>query len=110
MTTLIHEIVRVVSSLLLVCGVVGNLLTCYVCMRHRLRLNPTFIYLFFISLNGIICQLVWNIDQLLILLQFDTTSFLSVQSAFHALAWCKTVLFVEYFTLEYSAWLLVTST
>ena len=92
-----------ISSLLLVVfGVIGNAFTCFVCLQKRLRNKNTFLLLAILSVCDIGSLLVWNLDQFLL-------AFYKFQHEYASLWWCRLAVFFQYFTLQYSAWLLVSA-
>ena len=71
-----------------------------VCLRKRLRKLPTFIYLFTISVSDATSLSIWNLNHFLFI-------YFNLQPEFKSLIYCKIGVFLQYVSLEYSAWLLV---
>lgn len=99
---LFNKTLGIFSLFLFIFGLIGNILTCFVCQRKPLRKITTFIILKIISISDIFSLSLWNIDVFLI-------SFFGFAHEFLSGLWCKIVVFLQYFCLQYSAWLLVST-
>lgn len=98
-----NKILGIVSLFLFFFGLVGNILTFFVCQRKPIRNITTFRLLKFISISDIFALSVWNIDVFLM-------SFFGFAHEYISGYWCKIAVFLQYFCLQYSAWLLVSVT
>lgn len=95
-----NKILGIVSLFLFFFGLVGNILTFFVCRRKSLRNITSFRLLMVISISDIFALSIWNIDVFLM-------SFFDFAHEFISAWWCKIAVFLQYFCLQYSAWLLV---
>jgi len=96
----LNKILGIISLFLFIFGFFGNILTCLICLRPRLRKTSTFIYLFLISANDIFNLSVWNLDAFVY-------AFYGIFHENENEIWCKISAFLQYFCSQYSAWLLV---
>ena len=81
-------------------GTIGNLMAMYVCLRKNLRKTPTFVFIAFVLPMDTLSLFFWNFNN------FYTTffNFLPVNNN---LKTCKIVTFLQMFSLQSSAYLLV---
>lgn len=86
------------SILLVIFGTAGNLLTCLVCFR--LRSTTTFVFLAIASLFDAASLFVWNLNHF-------TQTFLDIDLQSRNIHSCRIGQFVQFTSLEISAWLLV---
>ncbi len=95
-------LLAIYSVLLSVFGTIGNLLTFLVTIRARLRILPTYIFISFMMLVDTLSLHFWNYTQLLVMLFNRPMSEIN-------LATCKITSFLQFFSLQTSAFLLVIS-
>jgi hypothetical protein len=81
-------------------GSIGNILTFSICMRKNLRKTPTFIFIAFMALIDILSLSFWNLNPLLLVL------FGKIMGDFNEES-CKILSFLQLFSLQTSAFLLV---
>ena len=90
-----------IYSLLIICiGTIGNFLGVIVCLQNKLRQTPTFVFTAFSLANDIIALYFWNVDHFLYAFQNYQMEYISVNV-------CRLSIFMQMFSLEWSAWLLV---
>ena len=97
---LLNKILGSITLILTIFGIFGNVFTAFICMRKKLRCITTFVFLAFISGNDLLTLLIWNLDQ-----YFE--AFFNFSHEFLSVWWCKMCVFIQYFCLHNSAWLLV---
>ena len=100
--TVIYKILGVVSVSLCIIGLLGNSFTFFICLRKRLRKTNTFLLMAILSANDLASLAVWNLDLFLM-------AFFNFAHEYLSLWWCRISVFVQYYSLQYSAWLLVNS-
>ena len=86
---------------LIVFGTLSSVLNIVVCLRKRLRRVNTFVCLLFISLADIFTLYCWNFDR------FINIWFPSQRYETLSLGFCKFIVFLQFFSLDWSSWLLV---
>ena len=92
--------IGIYSICIIVIGTLGNLSGAIVCSRKSLRQTPTFIFIGFALVSDILSMYWWNIDHFLQAFQFYQLEDISVN-------FCRLVTFFQAFSLQWSAWLLV---
>jgi hypothetical protein len=98
-----YKALAVYSLFLVIFGTIGNLCTCFICMRKSLRKTTCFVFLSFISIIDIFTLYTWNLSNFIV----------PFYGYFHEnsnIIWCKLSVFLQFFSLQSSAWLLVTMT
>lgn len=85
--------------LMILCPIL-NLITCYVCMRKHLKNNATFKLTLFGSLSDVFTVFGFNLSHF-------TTTFLNIDYTTVSIVWCRLNWFIQYVSLQYSAWILV---
>ena len=98
--TIIYKILGAISLSLCIVGFVGKSYTLFICLRKRLRSINTFLFMAILSANDLASLTVWNLDLFLM-------AFFDFAHEYLSLWWCRFTVFVQYFSLQYSAWLLV---
>lgn len=88
--------------LLVIFGTVLNFFTIFICLRRRLRHYTTFIFILFMCFNDTLSLYVWCLDHFLESFFWFTIEELSPIS-------CRIGFFIQFFSLQSSSWLLVSS-
>ncbi|CAF0772754.1 unnamed protein product [Brachionus calyciflorus] len=96
----LNKTLGIISLLLFVFGIIGNLLAYMVCRRKALKNISTFKFIMLICINDIFGISVWNLDIFL-------NAFFDFVHESLSWWWCKICVFLQYFCLQYSAWILV---
>lgn len=94
----LQKIFGILSIILLVVSTFGNLFSFYVC--KRIKKNSTFTFLTFLAISDLLTLYYWNLNNFL-------TQFTSVNLYLTNLWVCKIGNFVQFSSLQCSAWLLV---
>jgi hypothetical protein len=89
------------ALLLILCGTISSLMSFYICIR--LKQNPTFIFLSFLTVSNIVSLYFWNLDNFL-------QAYLNIDLLNYDLWLCKFGSFYQFTSLQISAWLLVNIT
>ena len=97
---IIYKILGAYALLLTIAGTILNCIIFLICKRQRLWRTSTFKLLAILSLNDIIGLYQWNLKHFIY-------SFFIVDFNFTNLPWCRISIFLQYFSLQYSAWILV---
>ena len=92
--------IGIYSLLLIIVGTIGNAITCIICMRPKLRKHPTFIFLAFSCFSDIFTLYTWNLSNFI-------TPFFHFYHEYKNLAWCKISVFIQFWSLQSSAWVFV---
>ena len=92
------QIISAYSLWLIIFGTIGNTITIYVC--YQLRKNTTFVFLAFMAWSDLFTTYNWN-------LSIFISAFFSIEIFGTSMFMCKCGFFVQYSSLEVSAWLLV---
>ena len=94
----LQKIFGILSICLLVIGTTGNLLSFYICLR--IKNNSTFTFITFLVIADLLTLYYWNLNNFLS--QFTQINLLSVN------LWvCKFGNFLQFTSLQCSAWILV---
>lgn len=96
----INKALGIWALILIIFGTIGNILCIFVCLRQRLRKTPTFIFFSFLAICDTISLYGWNLDHFI-------EAFYGKVIEDTSIAWCKTVLFYNCFSLQSSSWFLV---
>lgn len=99
---LIYYLKRIFASyniVLIVFGSIGNLLTCFICLKKNMRSIPTFKLYAFNSVFDVLSLYPWNVSQFF-------GNFLRIELGKN-LIWCMLANFLQYSAYEISAWFLV---
>lgn len=94
------KIFALYSLILTTLGTFGNVLIIIVCMDRKLRTINTFKFLAIISISDIISLYQWNLAHF-------TNEYIKVDFTLINVPLCRIVTFLQYTSLQYSAWLLV---
>lgn len=97
---IIYKILGVYALFLTITGTVFNLIVFVICIRKRLWRTTTFKFLAILSLNDVIGLYQWNLKHFI-------SSFFLVNFNYTNLPWCRISIFLQYLSLQYSAWILV---
>ena len=101
--TVVMQILAGYSLFLLIFGTLTSVLNILVCLRRRLRKNNTFVVLIFNSISDSGSLYCWNFDRFIN--YFDPR--LSYEGT--SLSFCKFIVWLQFFSLDWSSWLLVSS-
>ena len=96
----IQKVLAVYSIILVILGTIGNALTCLVCLKKKLRCITTFILIAFMAISETASIYIWNVDHFILPFFGFEIEYLNIYS-------CKISVFIQFFSLECSAWLLV---
>jgi hypothetical protein len=102
MDGLIFKVMGCYFLILVVFGTFSNLLGLYVCVRRRLYVNTTFVFVAFIFVADILTLYIWCLNHFLEAFFDFSVESLNVWA-------CRFGFFLQQFTLEWSSWLLVIS-
>ncbi|RNA11052.1 FMRFamide receptor-like [Brachionus plicatilis] len=95
---IIYKILGAYALFLTIAGTVLNLVVFGICIRKRLWRTSTFKLIAVLSLNCIIGLYEWNLKHFI-------DPFFGVDFNFTSLSWCRLSIFLQYFSLQYSAWI-----
>ena len=88
------------ALILTIVGTLANAMVFYICSKKNLRLINTFKFFSIMSVTDTLCLYQWN-------LKHFVTAFYHFDLNFYNLFWCRFSTFLQYSTLQYSAWILV---
>ena len=94
------KVLAIYSIFLMVFGTIGNTFSIFICLKHKLRTVPTFIFYSFLLISDTLSLFWWNMDHYLLVFENYQLEDLGL----HA---CRTVTFFQLFSFQWSAWLLV---
>lgn len=94
----LQKVFGVLSFILLFSGTIGNLFSCYVC--HRIKNNSTFTFLTFMTIADLLTLYYWNLNNFL-------SQFTRINLLLTNLWVCKIGNYVQFSSLQCSAWILV---
>jgi hypothetical protein len=97
---IIKKILGTYALLLTIIGTIGNALIFLICIKKEMRRINTFKFLAFISISDLIALYEWNLKHFI-------AAFFGIDFNFMSLAWCRLSLYLQYVTLQFSAWILV---
>jgi hypothetical protein len=100
---ILNQINGIYSLIILILGAIGNFFCAAICLRPSLRKVPTFNFYCVLLSCDAFALCVWNLDHYLLI-------FHETQLENHGIISCKISTFVQCFSLQYSAWLLVSMT
>jgi len=99
--SIFNQINAIISILLLIIGTLGNTFCIItICFNKKLLKIPTFIFYLFMLVMDIACLYVWNLSHFL-------ETFFGFILEDLGTKWCMGASFVQFVSLESSAWLLV---
>ena len=96
----LKKVIAAYNMFLIILGTFGNILTCIICLRKRLRQINTFKFFSFIAVIDMIGLYEWNLRQFVLY-------FMNVDLSFEFLLYCDISSFFQYVAFETSAWFLV---
>lgn len=96
----LKQILAVYSISILIIGTISNICCFCVFMRKSLRKIPTFVFLSFIHIFDSMTLYFWNLDHFLL-------PFYGYMIEFRSIHTCRLSTFMQLFSLQCSAWLLV---
>ena len=99
----ILNVTKVLGVFALIITIVGTLLNgliFYVCLRKKLRKVNAFKFFAMISITDIIALYEFNLKHFIV-------PFYGIDYNYISLTWCRISIFIQYVSLQYSAWLLV---
>ena len=88
------------SIFILVCGTLFNALILCVCLRKKMRKVNAFKFFAVISIVDTVALYEWNLSHF-------TNAYFHVLFSYINLTWCRLGTFMQYVSLQYSAWMLV---
>ena len=94
------KMVATINLCLIIFGTIGNLLTATICLRKRLRKINTFKFFAFNAILDAVGLYEWNLRQLVLY-------FFNKDWSLQSLIYCKWNSYIQYVSLEASAWILV---
>ena len=95
-----NKVLGIYALVLVVLGTLLNVIICVVCLRKKLRDVNTFKFFAIISISDTIALYEWNLKHFMI-------TFYNVDFNYTSLAWCRVNIFLQYLSLQFSAWILV---
>jgi hypothetical protein len=100
--TTLSLVCAVYSLLLIFVGTFGGLITFVKCFLKPYRVEPTFVLLAFLRWADIACLYQWNLKHVLV-------PFFQINYEGLNLSLCKFSVFMQFYSLKLSAWLLVSN-
>ena len=94
------KIIEIVLLILCLFGMIGNCLSISVCLRKRLKSIPTFVFMCFMTIMD-------TIPLIAIALYPFILEFLKLKSIKLSFEFCKLIMFLTFWSLQSSAYLLV---
>ena len=98
--TILSKLIGSYSISLIIIGTIGNFCGILVCLRKSLRKTPTFVFIAFALASDIVTLYFWNVNHYLYAFQNYQIEDLSV-------VLCRFATLFQTFSLQWSAWLLV---
>ena len=95
-----NRVIGAYALFILIFGTIGNIITSLICFRKRLRKTTFFCFMSIISILDIFSLYTWNLSSFLI-------PYFNIMHDFSSVPWCKISSFMQFFSLQSSAWLLV---
>lgn len=96
----ITKVLGIYSIILTILGTLLNGFIFLVCLRKNLRKINAFKFFAIISISDTISLYEWNLEHFI-------NVFFNVNFSYTNLVWCRLGTYLQYVSLEYSAWLLV---
>lgn len=98
--TIANQILAVYALFLTLFGTVGNILSMRICLHDHLRKIPTFAFLFLLLISDTLALYSWNLDHFIQTFWGFMLDDLNIH-------WCRWTTFLQCFSFQSSAWLLV---
>ena len=96
----IKKLLGAYALLLTIVGTIGNVLIFSICIKKEMRKINTFKFFAFISISDCLALYEWNLKHFI-------AAYFGIDFNFMSLAWCRLSLYLQYVTLQFSAWILV---
>jgi hypothetical protein len=94
------KIIAFYNIILIIFGTLGNILTCIICLRRRLKKVNTFKLFALNAIMATISLYEWNLRQIILYL-------FEIDLIYQSLLYCQLTAFLQYVSFESSAWFLV---
>ncbi|CAF1093620.1 unnamed protein product, partial [Brachionus calyciflorus] len=97
---IVYKMLGTYSLFLTIVGTIFNIMVILICIRKRLWRITTFKFMVVMAVNDAVSLYQWNLKHFI-------DPFFNIDFNFTSLVWCRLSLFLQYYCLQYSAWILV---
>ena len=97
---LMNKILGAYALFLIIFGTIGNIFSCYICLKKNLRSVPTFIFLSFMVVTDSISLYFWNLNHFVGRFYGYVIDGINIHL-------CRFFILIQLFAFQSSSWLLV---